>query len=134
MTSHALLFTLSAIGISETSYLLQKRRAQEKPHCVIGGECHKVLESKYNNILGIPNEVLGLLFYVAISVLTSLLVIGVGPLVLWRALSRIFILSGALFSLVLTYIQWRIIKVWCFWCVMSALTIFLMAVIVLIKI
>lgn len=131
MTAHALLFTLAAIGISETAYLIRKRIARERPVCVIGQECHRVLESKHNNILGIPNEVSGLIFYVTISLITAFLVIGVEPIKFWYISAKILIGIGTIMSLIFTYLQWQIIKAWCFWCLMSAITVFLMAFIVI---
>lgn len=131
MTPHALLFTLAAIGIAEAVYLIRKRIAQERPVCVIGQKCHQVLESKYNNIFGIPNEFFGLLFYVIISFIIAFLVIGIEPLTWWERLAKILILGGVLMSLYFTYLQWQVIKVWCFWCVLSALTVLVMGIIVL---
>jgi uncharacterized membrane protein len=131
MTSFALLFTLSAIGISETAYLIRKRVASEKPVCPIGENCTLVLESKYNKIFFVHNDILGFLFYIAASFITAFLVIGIGPLALWKFILKLFIASGSLMSLVFTYLQWRVIRAWCFWCLMSALTIWLMGVIIL---
>lgn len=131
MTPHALLFTFAAIGISETVYLLRMRITQKKPTCVVGGACHSVLESAYKKTLGIPNDVLGLAFYVMVSAITAFLVIGVGPVVLWDLLATVFIISGVFMSFYFTYLQWRVIKVWCFWCLMSAMTIFAMGAIIL---
>lgn len=133
MTPHALLFTLAAIGISITVYLLRTRAEQEKLVCVIGERCQEVLESKYNKIFGVPNEFPGLLFYCTIILFTAFVVIGVEPLLLWGKLTKIFIAVAALLSLYLIYLQWRVIKVWCFWCLMSAATVFLMEIIVLVS-
>lgn len=133
MTPQALLFTLSAIGISETTYLIRKHFMNEAPVCVIGDECHKVLESKYSKTFGVPNEVMGLVFYVVLSFLTAFIVIGVPPLSLWDAFAKIFIGAGTAMSAVFTYLQWRVVKAWCFWCLMSAATIFFMFIIVLIN-
>ena len=130
MTPHALLFTLAAIGISETVYLIRQRRAHEQPVCVIGESCLKVLKSRYSKLFGVPNDLLGLAFYVAVAMLTALLVIGVDPLVRWETIVKLLILGGAVMSGVLMYLQWQVIRAWCFWCVMSAATVFLMALIV----
>ena len=126
MTPHAFLFTLAAIGIAETVYLIRKRIVREEPVCILGEDCQKVLESKYNKISGIHNEVLGLAFYVAISFLTAFLVIGIGPVIFWDISVKILIALGVMISIILIYLQWRVIKAWCFWCVMSALTVFVM--------
>lgn len=133
MTSFALLFTLSAIGISETVYLVRKRIASEKPICPIGDSCVLVLTSKYNKIFIIPNDILGLLFYIAISFIAAFLVIGVGPLMFLIFILKIFIAFGMLLSLFFTYLQRSVIKAWCFWCLMSAFTIWLMGIIIIIS-
>ena len=130
MTLYALLFTLAAMGLSETAYLYQKRKSGKRPICVVGEEtCHIVLESKYKSlIVGIPNDVLGFAFYFAAAVIIALLVIGIGPTQLLDLAIKAMVAAGVLMSLVLTYLQWRVIKVWCFWCLMSAFTIFLMGI------
>ena len=134
MTPHALLFTISAIGISETVYLIQARMLQRGPICLVGSECKEVLESRYNRVLGFHNDVLGLLFYVGVALLTALLVIGVRvPFVELESVVIFMIGVGVVMSGIFTYIQWRVIRKWCFWCVMSALTTGLMAIIVLIS-
>lgn len=131
MTAIALLFTLACIGISESVYLIRKKIAGERPVCVLGEECHRVLESKYNRLFGIPNEIPGLIFNVAIAFVSVFLVIGIGPMMLWKSLAEILIATAVILSLFLIFIQWRVIRVWCFWCLMAAATVFLMAIIVL---
>lgn len=133
MTSYALLFTLAAIGISETVYLIRKRIAQDAPICPIGDSCTLVLTSKYNKIFIIPNDVLGLLFYVMASLISGFLVIGIGPLAFWGSIFKLSVAIGALLSLFFTYLQWRVIKSWCFWCLMSAFTIWLMGITILVS-
>jgi len=134
MTAFALLFTICAIGISETSYLIKKRIALEKPICIIGQDCAQVLSSAYNKIFfGIPNDILGLLFYIMGAGITAFLVIGIQPMWFWSMLFKIMIILGSLLSLFFIYLQWKVIKAWCFWCVMSACTIWLMGIIILIR-
>lgn len=131
MTTEALIFTLSALGISETVYLIKKRALLQKPVCPIGEDCLKVLESKYNKIFIVPNEAVGLLFYIVCSLIAAFLVIEVQPLPLWNIIIKVLVASGSLFSVFLTYLQFKVIKAWCFWCLMSAFTIWLMGVILL---
>ena len=133
MTSEALIFTFSCIGISETVYLIKKRIILESPVCPVGEDCLKVLKSKYNKVFIIPNEVLGLLFYIASSLIAAFWIIGVPPLWLWMGIIKLSIIFGSIFSVILTYIQFKVIKAWCFWCLMSALTIWLMLVIILLS-
>lgn len=133
MTSFALLFTLAAIGISEAVYLVRKRIASEKPFCPIGGGCEIVLTSKYSKIFIVPNDILGLLVYIVISFMAAFLVIEVGPMLLWGIILKILVTIASLMSIFFTYLQWRIIKAWCFWCLMSAFTIWLMGSIIIIS-
>jgi uncharacterized membrane protein len=128
MTPFALIFTLACIGISETMYLIRKRLAREQPACPIGGGCHAVLESKYGKLFFIPNDVLGLAAYVIIALMASLLVIGSERQVIISQLLNVLITIASLMSLFFVYLQWRVIKAWCFWCVMSACTIWLMGI------
>jgi uncharacterized membrane protein len=135
MTLYALIFTLAAIGISETAYLIKSKIKSEAPICPINEDCGKVLESKYSRTLGIPNEFLGLLFYVFVSLSAGILVADAisGETARWLGLIvKILIAAGSLFSLFLTYLQWRVIKSWCFWCLMSAFTVWLMLAIIII--
>jgi uncharacterized membrane protein len=120
MTVFALLFTLDAIGISIASYLIQKRRAAEQPICLIGQDCSVVLKSKYNKLFLIHNDVAGLLFYISAAVITALLLLDIGnpDLLIWGM--GLLLAAGSLMSFVFTYLQWRVIKAWCFWCVVSA--------------
>jgi len=131
MTALALLFTLSAVGISETVYLIRKRIAAEKPICPIGENCALVLTSRWSKIFIIPNDILGLLFYIAVSFIAGFLVVGVEPVAFWNFIFKLAVALGALLSLFFTYLQWQIIRAWCFWCLMSAFTIWLMGIILL---
>ena len=133
MTSFALLFTLSSIGISEAVYLIRKRIASEKPVCPIGGDCAAVLSSKYNKIFIIHNDILGLLIYIVISFIAAFLVIEIPPMPLWSLVIKILIGSASAMSFVFTYLQWQVIRAWCFWCLMSACTIWLMGIIILVS-
>ena len=131
MTTFALLFTLAAIGVSETVYLIRTRIASEKPICPLGGGCATVLSSKYNKIFIIPNDVLGLLIYVVIAFIAAFLVIEVPPMPLWSIIIKILVSIASLVSFIFTYLQWRVIHAWCFWCLISAFTIWLMGIIIL---
>ena len=133
MTSEALIFTLSALGISETVYLIKKRLLSQLPICPIGEDCAKVLGSKWSKIFIIPNDVLGLLFYIVCSFITAFLVIGVEPLWFFALIFKILIFIGSLISLFFTYLQFKVIKAWCFWCLMSACAIWLTGVIILVS-
>lgn len=126
------IFILSGIGIAETTYLISKRQKAEAPVCLINGDCAAVLNSKYNNIFFVPNDVLGLLFHVSTAFLSAFLMLGFGPLALWILILQISVGFGSLMSVFFTYLQWRVIREWCFWCLMSAVTVWLMGLLLLI--
>lgn len=133
MTSFALLFTLASIGISETVYLIRKRIASEKPICPIGNDCSVVLSSKYSKFFLVPNDVLGLMAYVVMAVVTAFLVIGVPGTTIWFLILKVFVTIASVMSAIFTYLQWKVIKAWCFWCLMSAFTIWFMAIILIVS-
>ncbi len=131
MTAYTLLFTLAAIGISETVYLIRQRKLEEKPVCPIGGGCAKVLTSSYNRIFGMHNDVLGLFFYSWTAFLSALAVIGVQPIEAWFLFVILNVSTAVIMSAYFVFLQWRVIKAWCFWCLMSAATVACMALIIL---
>ena len=133
LTAHALLFTIAAIGISETAYLIRKRQEEEKPVCpIFGGGCETVLNSKYNRLFfGMHNEYGGIIFYIVLAVIAALLVIGIDSASFLVLIAEILLVLATLATLALIYIQWKIIKAWCFWCLMSAATVGLMDIILL---
>lgn len=135
LSAYTFLFTIAAIGISEAAYLVEKRKAAEKPVCPIGHGCEEVLNSKYNRLFGIHNDILGLAFYAVSAFILGFIVIN-GDNSNTRLLSYLFyfMLGGATtMSAVFIFLQSQVIKAWCFWCVMSGITIFLMDVIVIIS-
>lgn len=132
LTPFALLFTIASIGISESAYLIRKRIAAERPVCPLGGDCVTVLSSKYNRMfLGIHNDPTGMAFYIFFAVVSALLVLDAPHAALLLFLAKLALVVSTLMSLILIFIQGRVIKSWCFWCLMSAATIFLMDIIIL---
>ncbi|OGI66439.1 hypothetical protein A3H53_01775 [Candidatus Nomurabacteria bacterium RIFCSPLOWO2_02_FULL_40_10] len=128
-----LLFILSIIGIGETVYLIRKRIASEKPICPIGGDCAIVLDSKYNKIFFIHNDILGLLTFIIILFMAAFLIIEIEPTSLWSLILKILVALAAVMSVFFTYLQWHVVRNWCFWCLMSACTTWIMGIIVLLN-
>ena len=118
------LIVLGILGFIDTGYLVWKQRDSEKKPlvCPIGEDCNVVVESKWNKIFFVRNDVLGMLFYI--------LIIGTGIFLFFNAeiLEGIFktilmIVSGVavLFSVILVYIQIKKIRSYCIYCLASAL-------------
>jgi|SRR3989344_2218292 len=126
------LVVLGILGLIDTGYLIWKQKKKQPLVCPIGENCNVVLESRWNKIFFVKNEVLGFLFYVFIIGIGIFLSInGFGGL-----LNKTFliIITGAsvLFSVILVFIQTKVIKNFCFYCLISALITFLIFVNILV--
>jgi len=112
-----------AIGGLAVSWLIyHKKNKNEKLVCIIGKDCDTVIHSQYSKTLGIPNEILGILYYALVVALAILSYIGlemIGPVPLPFFL---LIIAGAaaIFSIVLIFIQAFVLKEWCEYCLVSA--------------
>lgn len=133
MTLYAILFALAAMGINETVYLIRKRLAQSAPVCPIGDSCEVVLSSKQSKMFLVPFDVLGLVFYTTVALISSFAVVGIGPVAFWAVSVKTLVVLGGVFSLFFTYLQWRVIRAWCFWCLSSAITVWTMGVIIVLS-
>lgn len=131
LTPHALLFTIAAIGIAEAAYLVKTRRSEIAPVCPIGQDCSTVLSSRYNHLFGVHNDILGFLFYIAFAGATALLVLEAVEVSSLLSAMKVMLAGATIMSLFLVYLQAKVIRAWCFWCVMSAATICLMDIIIL---
>lgn len=111
----------SVMGLCVAMYIYRKKRTHQKLVCPLRTKCDIVLHSTYAKTAGIPNELLGIMYYVIIGGLYSFLIIFPGvyaPIVLYVLLLGTLI--GVLFSLYLIALQALVIRVWCAWCLLSA--------------
>ncbi len=109
---------LAAIGIVVSSVSLQHHYATSKTeYCDIGEtfNCDIVNRSAYSSILGIPVALIGMLGYAALA--------GLATVYRERRDTPVLLLGGALaglaFALYLTYIEARVLGVWCILCLSS---------------
>lgn len=121
---HTLLINLiSILGLSGfllSIYIYSKKKTKKKLICPMRSNCDTVIHSDYSKIVGIPVEILGMLYYVTIgSAYTFVFVLG-----LWSySVACVLIgMSGAalLFSVYLVSLQAFVVRHWCFWCLCSA--------------
>ena len=121
MTSFFLIL-LAAVGLIDSGYIFYKKLRNEKLICFIGKDCNKVIKSKYSSVFGIPNEVLGVLFYVGvfgfffISWLGIEYFLDIQLLLIFRVAAFLAFLS----SVFLTAVQIFILKEWCEYCLLTA--------------
>ncbi len=122
MSFAATFMVLSLLGIATTLRLLwQHQKKKEQPLvCPLNHDCSVVTESKWSHIFYVRNEVLGLLFYLSMLLAT----IGMTAS-MYGELLRMFIRFATSLSLLLSaflvYVQVKIIKDYCFYCLISAL-------------
>jgi uncharacterized membrane protein len=115
---------LALIGLGVAGYLTYVHYADVQPFCVAGGGgCEKVQTSDESELLGIPVAVLGLVGYALIGL--SALV----PGDLGRLSGALLALTGAGFSIYLTYAELFVIDAICQWCVASAVLMVALAIV-----
>jgi uncharacterized membrane protein len=109
---------LAVCGIVVSSVSLQRHYARSKTaYCDLGEtfNCDIVNRSEYSTILGIPVALLGMLGYAALA--------GLGTVYRKRRETPAMLLGGAgaglAFALYLTYIEGRVLGVWCILCLIS---------------
>jgi len=119
---HRALLLLALVGIGIAGYLTYVHYNKLAPICAVGHGCEKVQNSEWAKVGGVPVPVIGLVGYVAI--LASLLVRGE----LARLATAGMAYIGVSFSAYLTYRELFSIHAICQWCVGSAVTMTLIAV------
>jgi uncharacterized membrane protein len=108
---------LALIGLVIASYILYKRKSKKKMSCPLHGKCESVTQSKWGKVLGFHNDFLGVLYYCFVIVL---------GLLSFRYVLISVTGLGLMFSLYLFYVQSRILREYCFYCLISALVTLLM--------
>lgn len=118
---NVILLIAAAAGFFVSAYVHHKKTRNEKMVCYLGQDCDRVIHSQYAWFLGVPVEMLGLLYY-------GLVVAGYGlvialPLLDVPAVAFTLLAMTAtafLFTLYLISLQAFTIKQWCTWCLISA--------------
>jgi len=112
----------SILGLGISLYIFQKKFTKTKLICPRESSCDHLVHSVYSNTFGIPNEILGIIYYILQIIFWILFIY------LPNSLNQIsyFLLVIAttlavLFSIYLVAIQAFIIRSWCLWCLGTAL-------------
>jgi uncharacterized membrane protein len=117
------LIPIAAVGGFDAAYILYKKQRHEKLVCLIGQDCEAVVNSRYSTFFGLPNEVIGLAYYLGI-ILAVGWTVAVGPTVVGVAVIdvvRWIAFAAAAASVVLTVIQAFILRQWCEYCLITTL-------------
>jgi uncharacterized membrane protein len=118
-----IIIIIALLGLSDAIYLLIIKLTSNKALCVPGlGDCWSVNNSIYSEWNGIPISVFGMLAYISIILLLTLL----NRVSFLKNFNHIFVLGisliGFIFSIYLTYLQIAVIKAICPFCIISAIT------------
>jgi len=107
------------IGFIDSVYLAAKYYSGNISCSLISG-CQEVLSSPYSEIAGVPVALLGALYYLFILIAIMLYIDSQNKWAL--KIVSVFPTIGFLFSIWLTYLQAYVIKSFCQYCILSALT------------
>ncbi|MCA9369168.1 hypothetical protein KC721_02635, partial [Candidatus Woesebacteria bacterium] len=123
---------LPLIGLTDAGYITFEEMQGIIPPCGTGFDCGAVLLSKYSHIGPIPVSILGLLYYATLLILGSLLLLEIDvskwmpkKLRAYTSTQQLYTLItsfGLLFSMYLVFIMAVLIKGWCLYCLISAVT------------
>lgn len=123
MTAHftASFITLSITGIATAGYLIWQHSRKKPLVCPLDHDCSTVTESKYSRMLGVRNEALGLGYYLAMLLGMAATFVLPEYAELIRTTVLVASAIAVLFSAYLVYLQLKVIKDYCFYCLISAL-------------
>lgn len=108
-------FIAALVGILISSYIFIKKYRHQALACPRDNPCDTVLHSKFSKTLGVPNEILGLGYFIFVGIIIFSIANGVAtPWVLY-VLFFLLVLGG-LFSFYLLGLQAFVIRSWCAWC------------------
>jgi len=121
ITLNALILAAAITGFS-TAYKIYKKKRKPGPFvCPLNFDCHAVTQSQYSKLMGIPLEILGVLYYLFIfCIYLSFLVFPEIKTVFLQNTALVATIAGFVFSIFLTFVQAVKIKQWCSWCLVSA--------------
>src|SRR2546430_1047214 len=110
-----LIVILALAGVVVSTVVLKEHYSTETSPCDINAkwDCGIVNKTPYSLFHGIPVAMIGIVGYALIGILA-----GRFPI-----LTALAALGGLVFALRLTYFEWKVIGVWCIYCVSSQVII-----------
>ncbi|HTH92952.1 MAG TPA: vitamin K epoxide reductase family protein [Candidatus Paceibacterota bacterium] len=111
----------SLIGLGVSYYIYRKQHANKPLMCPRNAPCDAVINSPQGKTFGHSNAGLGIAYYAAVLFFLICLDMG-GKSSIVEVLLLLMTTCGFAFSLYLIQIQRTVIKQWCVWCIVSAVT------------
>lgn len=119
---------VALLGILDAGFITYEKLSGVIPPCQPGFQCETVLTSKWANIGPFPLSMLGIVFYSLVLLVSSAYFLEIREMrIAGKRFSLFRILVplttfGFFFSLYLVFIMAVLIKAWCVYCLLSALT------------
>ena len=121
-----LLILVALVGLTTSTLALREHYRTDTSPCSINEkwDCGIVNKSPYAIFLNVPVAVIGIAGYFILALLA-----------LRRAwwLLLLFAVGGLAFSLYLTRIEWKVLQVWCIYCVINVFTIAFLTLLALLQ-
>ena len=118
-----MIFILGLCGFMVARHIHKHKKADQTPLvCPAGFDCHTVVHSDYSEIMHIPLEIFGMIYYAFLSLFYLYFIFS--PEIIPNVISLFLLLAslGAfLFSIYLLVVQIFILKKGCSWCILSFL-------------
>lgn len=112
-------FIACGLGFAVSFFMFLKKRSHKSLACPREQPCDLVLHSRFSKTLGVPNEIVGTLYFIIVAAI--LLVPVSEEMTAWMFYILFFLVTmGGLFSLYLIGLQAFVIRSWCLWCVSIA--------------
>ena len=110
-----LIVVLALAGVVVSTVVLKEHYSTETSPCDINAkwDCGIVNKTPFSLFHGVPVAMIGIVGYAVIGILA-----GRFPI-----LTAVAALGGLVFALRLTYFEWKVIQVWCIYCVSSQVII-----------
>lgn len=125
MVTYIIVIILAVVGFFVSWHIHQTKKKGAKLVCFIGKgkhECSEVVESSYARTFGIPNEILGMAYYVAVIILAVILEFSREVTEgIFHSLAIVVSGGAFLMSIYLSAIQAFVLKKFCEWCMVTAL-------------
>ena len=123
MISYIITIIIALIGFVIASTIRHKKKVGQPLVCPIGFDCESVVYSTYSKFFGIDVTTLGVAYYGFIAALYGFFIVFAGSLPDYLYVIGFLLSVGAVvFSIYLMIVQTLVIREWCFWCVLSAVT------------
>lgn len=118
---------VALFGLIDAFYLAYVELTASEAVCGAVGNCNAVQQSPYATVLGVPVGVLGVVAYVAILLMWGLSrTKAEGTVELSQIMLLGLTLFGTAFSIYLTFLEPFVIGATCAWCLLSAISMFIL--------